>query len=436
MKRTAALTLAVVVVAIAIAAFLLLQRGQPVALPPPSAGAPAPAQPAAEQAEQRVRGEYLARVGDCIACHTVRGGEQYAGGFEIPTPFGVLYTPNITSDPETGIGKWTADDFWRALHEGRARDGSLLYPAFPYTNYTKVTRADSDAMYAFFQTVKPVRRPNRPHEMRFPFNKRELLAGWRTLYFKPGVYKDDPQQTKEWNRGAYLVEGLGHCNACHASRNILGAVAQQDDYSGGLIPVQNWYAPSLTSSRETGLGDWEIAEIVDLLRTGVSARGAVFGPMAAVVYHSLQELTVGDLTAMAIYLKSQSETRAPAPVAVRTGDKKHAAVMKQGAAVYEKHCVACHRAKGEGVPRIYPPLANNQAITMANPVNAVRIVLNGGFPPSTEGNPRPYGMPPFAQDLNDDEIAAVVTYIRQAWGNQAPPVGPAEVGGARGVPVD
>jgi mono/diheme cytochrome c family protein len=398
-----------------------------------------PAAPAATNEakfETITRGKYLAAAGDCYACHTVRGGEAYAGGLEMPTPFGRLYTPNITPDPETGIGKWSADDFWRAMHEGKSKDGSFLYPGMPFNNYTLVTREDSDAIYAYFMSLKPVQQKNRPHEMGFPYNQRELLAGWRTLYFKQGVYKDDPKQSKEWNRGAYLVDGLGHCNACHATRNMLGAVTK-DDISGGLIPLQNWYAPSLTSSRETGLGDWEIKEIVDLLRTGVSARGAVFGPMAAVVQHSLQELSLSDLTAMATYLKAQSEKKAATPL-LHTGPPEGltAAMMKTGAQVYKDRCASCHQDDGRGVPRIYPPLANNEAIAMRNPVNAIRIVLNGGFPPSTEGNPRPYGMPPFYQDLNDEQVAAVVTYIRQSWGNSAPPTWPVEVERSRSVPVD
>ena len=333
---------------------------------------PAAAQPAAKADPQReliARGEYLAAAGDCNACHTIRGGKPFAGGLPMPTPFGVLYTPNITPDKETGIGAWSADEFWRAMHEGRSRDGSFLYPAFPYTNYTKVTRADSDAIYAYIMSLAPVQQKSRPHEMGFPYNQRKLMAGWRALYFKPGEFKDDPNQSAEWNRGAYLVEGLGHCNACHATRNALGAITEDDDYSGGLIPVQNWYAPSLTSSRETGLGDWELPEIVELLRTGVSERSAVFGPMADVVKHSLQELSLADLKAMAAYLKAQSEKKVSA-LLLKSGpsDEQTAAMMKSGAKVYKDACESCHQPQGEGVPRVYPPLANNPAITMGNPV--------------------------------------------------------------------
>ena len=292
-------------------------------------------------------------------------------------------------------------------------------------------------MYAYFMALPAVRQPNRAHEMRFPYDKRNLLAGWRALYFREGVYQDDPKQSREWNRGAYLVEGLGHCNACHAARNTWGAVKQDEPTAGGLIPILNWYAPSLTSNRETGLGDWEVAEVVELLKTGVSPRGAVFGPMAEVVHDSLQHLTEADLAAMAAYLKSQREADAADDDArIRVTRQQSEQLMKQGRRVYEKSCSGCHRADGKGVLRIYPPLANNEAILMRNPVNAIRMVLNGGFPPSTHGNRRPYGMPPFAHTLNDNDVAAAVTYVRRSWGNGASTVSPLEVATARGVPLD
>ena len=189
-------------------------------------------------AEQIQRGAYLARAGDCMACHTARGGAEYAGGRLIATPFGDFFSPNITSDPDTGLGRWSADEFWRALHNGKSKDGSFLYPAFPYPNYTKITRADADAMYAYFQTVPAVPQQNRPHTLRFPYNQRPLLAVWRALYFRPGVYQPDTGQSVDWNRGAYLVQGLGHCNACHADRNALGATSNSASLAGGLIPIR------------------------------------------------------------------------------------------------------------------------------------------------------------------------------------------------------
>ncbi|MFC3107603.1 c-type cytochrome [Undibacterium arcticum] len=384
-------------------------------------------QPASYPAEQVTRGAYLARAGDCMACHTARGQAAYAGGLALPTPFGKVITPNITPDAETGIGSWSADDFWRALHNGKSKDGSLLYPAFPYTNYTKVTRADADAMYAYFKTVPPVRRQNQAHQLRFPYNHRILLVGWRMLYFRPGVYQPRAAQSAEWNRGAYLVQGLGHCSACHSDRNALGAVSSKADLGGGLIPTMNWFAPSLTSDSETGLGTWAPQEIASLLKTGVSNRGTVFGPMAEVVAQSLQHLSDSDIDAMSGYLKASSAK-------VLTPDVE--AALKLGAKLYQTHCAACHQTGGEGAPPIYPPLAGNRAITMPSAVNPIRMVLNGGFPPGTSANPRPYGMPPFGPALNDTEVAALVTYIRNSWGNQAGAVSAHEVNQFRGAPLD
>jgi mono/diheme cytochrome c family protein len=383
------------------------------------------------------RGEYLARAGDCVACHTARGGEPYAGGLIMATPFGTLYTPNITPDRDTGIGAWSADDFWRALHDGRSRDGSLLYPAFPYPNYTRVTRADVEAIFAYLKTVKAVRKRNRPHEMGFPYNQRKLLVGWRALYFDPGEFVPRPGESAEWNRGAYLVQGLGHCDACHTGRNMLGATRKGDAFAGGVMPVQEWYAPSLTSSRESGLGQWDIDDVAALLQTGVSKRGAVYGPMAQVVHDSLQYLTDSDVRAMAVYLKSLVPQGGSAePAQVRPTEQQSKALYELGSKIYERHCVECHKADGTGSPPAYPPLANNQSIAMEFAANPIRMVMFGGYPPSTKANPRPYGMPPFAQTLSDQEVAAVVTYIRQSWGKRAAAVSSADVARYRSVPLE
>ncbi len=401
-----------------------------------------PAVETAPVANARVpNGEYLARAGDCIACHTARGGAPFAGGLVIQTPFGRMVTPNITPEPATGIGTWTADDFFRAMHEGRSKDGTPLYPAFPYPSYTRVTRADSDAIFAYLRTVPPVVQKNRPHALEFPYDQRALLLAWRALYFKPGAFAPDPARSPEWNRGAYLVQGLGHCDACHSRRNFLGAIARDDALGGGLIARQDWYAPPLTSARlsahEMGLGQWDIGEIADLLRTGVSARGAVFGPMAQVVHDSLQHLSDADTRAMAVYLKSLAEGGAvERPSSSRMTDAQLRASHDAGGAIYDRQCKTCHGSNGRGVPPMYPPLAGNQAIATNSPVNAVRIVLFGGFPPSTAGNPRPFGMPPFAYALSDQEVADVVTYMRRSWGNRAPPVTAADVARYRSVPVD
>ncbi len=269
------------------------------------------AQPATDSAAVIAKGEYLARAGDCIACHTAREGKTFAGGLAMKTPFGTLYTSNITPDPQTGIGTWTSDQFYQMMHNGRFPDGGLVYPAMPFASYTKVTRADSDAIYAYLRSIPPVKQLNRPHDLRFPYSNRSLIIGWRTLFFREGEYKPDTTKSADWNRGAYLVEGLGHCGMCHTAINALGGSSDLQAFEGGLIPMQNWYAPSLTSNKEAGLGDWSIEEITDYLRTGVSRRGAVYGPMAEVVYNSLQYLNDDDVRAMAVYLKSLAQGTSP-----------------------------------------------------------------------------------------------------------------------------
>ena len=376
------------------------------------------------------QGEYLARAGDCVACHAAPGGKLFAGGRAMPTPFGDLFVPNITPDDETGIGLWTAADFYRMMHTGLSRDGSLLYPAMPFASYTKVTREDSDRIFAYLQSVPPVRQKNRPHELRFPYNQRDLLLGWRALYLVEGEYRNDPSQTEQWNRGAYLVQGLGHCTLCHTAINALGGSSESKAFEGGMIPNQNWYAPSLTSNREAGLGDWSIQDIADLLQTGISHRGTVYGPMAEVVYNSLQYLSDEDATAMAVYLKGLAPRDSSPPIS-DSARLVAPRVMETGRHVYTKQCALCHGDEGKGRPPTYPPLAGNRSIVMSSPVNAIRMVLNGGYPPGTAKNPRPHGMPPFAQVLGDDDVAAVLTYIRVAWGNTGTPVSPTQANALR-----
>jgi mono/diheme cytochrome c family protein len=392
-----------------------------------------PAEPDSSLIEQ---GEYLARAGDCIACHTAPEGKLFAGGLTMPTPFGALYTSNITPDRETGIGNWTADQFYAMMHTGRFPDGGLLYPAMPFGSYTKVTRQDSDAIFAYLRTIPSERQTNRPHDLRFPFNNRALILGWRTLFLKEGEYRADPEQSVEWNRGAYLVEGLGHCGMCHTAINALGGSSESEAFQGGMIPMQNWYAPSLTSDKEAGLGDWSLKDITDLLKTGVSARGAVYGPMAEVVYNSLQYLTDADIQAMAIYLKSLAQGRPPAAATSNVPGSESSLLLTLGKSIYDNQCAVCHGSEGRGKPPHYPPLADNQSIQMESAVNPIRMVLNGGYPPGTWGNRMPYGMPPFAQSLSDNEVAAVVSYIRTAWGNRGAPVNARDANSLRSAPLD
>ena len=390
-------------------------------------------------AVQVARGAYLARAGNCMGCHTATGAPAYAGGRGVPTPFGTIYAPNLTPDVATGLGAWTAAEFWRALHHGRSRDGHLLYPAFPYPNYTLVTRADSDALHAFLRSLPAVVQANKAHDLSFPFNQPAALAVWRALYFRAAEFAPQAERSAEWNRGAYLVEGLGHCNACHASRNALGATQNPLDLAGGLIPVQNWYAPSLASAAEAGVADWDVQDIVALLKTGIAAPNgqhvAVAGPMSEVVSGATQHLSEPDLQAIAHFLKvlpqidpvSWVSASAAAALDSAGASDQPALDASAGGKLYAQHCAQCHGATGAGVAGIYPALAGARAVTMRTPANLVHLVIEGGFAPATAGNPRPFGMPPYATVLNDADVAHVLSFIRASWGNRSDPVTALEV---------
>ncbi|WP_028601312.1 c-type cytochrome [Ottowia thiooxydans] len=368
----------------------------------------------------RERGAYLARAGNCMACHTTRASAPWAGGRTIATPFGTLYSSNLTPDPDTGIGQWNAAAFWRALHNGRSRDGRLLYPAFPYTHTTQLVRADSDALYTFLKSLPPVRSAVPDHQLSWPFGTQAALAVWRALYFQPGSYREEQARGEQWNRGAYLVRGVAHCSACHTPRDGL-AGADWQDFSGGLIPAQGWYAPSLVSDREAGVGKWPVEDIVQLLRTGYARGASTSGPMAEVVSQSTQYLSSEDLTAMAIYLKSLPQTNADSPqpgLANRQSSSRTIAGQK----IYDERCASCHGSQGEGIAGAYPPLAGNRAVTLPRTENLLQMLLYGGFGASTSGHPRPFGMPPFVLSMSDAEMASVLSYIRNSWGNQAPEV--------------
>jgi len=386
---------------------------------------PLPEQPQAFDAtpQQVERGRYLALAGNCAGCHTTRGGQPYAGGLPLETPFGTIYSSNLTSDPETGIGSWSSAHFWRAMHNGRSKDGRLLYPAFPYPNFTKVTREDSDAIYAYLRTVAPAPAPNLAHRLRFPYDTQAALAVWRALSFKPEPFVANAGKPAEWNRGAYLVDGLGHCIACHGARNSLGATETKLGLSGGLIAVENWYAPSLTDKRQAGVAGWPTADVVALLKTGTAPGGSVMGPMADVVFRSTQHLSEADLAAMAGYLKDLPDVpKADEPARPSAPIRRDAGTMARGGKIYDQRCAYCHGDQGQGAAGAYPPLAGNRAVNMSPPTNLIQVVSHGGFLPSTAGNPRPYGMPPFGQVLDAAEVAAVLTYIRGSWGNDSAPV--------------
>ncbi len=387
------------------------------------------------------RGRYLAVLGNCQDCHTQRGGQPFAGGRGIATPFGTIFSSNLTPSLN-GLAAWSADDFWRALHHGQSRDGHWLYPVFPFANTTNIARVDSNALYAYLHSLAPQTNVVPAHQLSWPVNSQLALKLWRALYFREGDATAlavaqggvSPSRSTEVVRGAYLVRGLAHCGACHAPRNAMGASENLHALAGGLIPVQNWYAPSLTDPSEAGLQDWSIDDIVALFQTGRARNAMVTGPMAEVVQYSTQRWTRDDLRAMAAYLKQLPRTGLPRAAAVEMPGVPGNA---NGAQLYKKNCAECHGEEGQGARTAdggyaYPALAGNRMVTAASPVNLVQIVMNGGFAPATAGHPRPFGMPPFVLSLNDSQIASILTYVRSQWGNRAPLVSELDVLRLRG----
>ena len=363
------------------------------------------------------RGRYLTQAGDCAACHTAQDGQPFAGGRAVPTPFGTIYSTNITPDGPTGIGNWTSDDFYRAMHEGIAPGGKNLYPAFPYPWYTKLSRADVDAIRSYLATLKPVRQQNRPPELPWPFSVREVMKGWNALYFKPGTYQSNPQKSAQWNLGAYLVEGLGHCGACHSPKNFAGTPNQSKAFQGGY--GEHWYATSLGGDLHDGLGEWTTDDIVSYLKTGANRRAAAFGPMAEVVHDSTQYLNDDDLHAIAMYLKDlppheKAPANAPSTQNASNDDKKRIA---SGRGVYIDDCAGCHMENGEGIAGVFPPLKGNNVVQSKDPETVVHIILSGQKTAVTHENPTGLAMPAFDWKLSDDQIADLVTYLRSAWGN-------------------
>lgn len=366
-----------------------------------------------EQAALAEKGRYLAIAGDCAACHTRNGGEEYAGGRGLETPFGIIYSPNVTSDKQTGLGDWTLADFERALHHGQDDAGDNLYPAFSYPYYAKVSKDDVAALWAYFKTIPAVNYEAPKNELGFPFNIRLLLKGWNLLHFRGGEFKPDPMQSAEWNRGAYLVEGLGHCGACHTPKNMMGGDRNGQRLKGGVL--EGWFASDLTGDEKTGLAAWSEQDIVDFLQTGGNMYTSAYGSMAEVVRLSTSQMTPEDLQAIAVYLKSQPGEKAPP-----AGPKPDEKIMAHGQEVYEAGCTDCHLEDGTGIPTLYPPLAGNPNVNANDPSSIIQITLDGS---GHEDNPSPYGegMAAFPQ-LSDKDVADMATYIRNSWGNSAPAV--------------
>jgi mono/diheme cytochrome c family protein len=368
------------------------------------------------------RGRYLTIAGDCAGCHDEPGGAHpFAGGMAIETPFGNVTASNITPDTDDGIGLWTDDEFIRAVTQGIRRDGAHLYPAMPYPYYTKVSRDDVLAIRAYLSTVLAARHKAGGDDLPFPLDVRAGMAAWNNVNFTPGAFKPDPKQSAEWNRGAYLVEGLGHCGACHTPKGPAGGDKTSEALQGG--DLQGWFAPEITNATPRGLGAWPVGEVVEYLKTGHNRITAATGPMAEVVTRSTSRMTDGDLQAIATYLKSLKGGGNETPKPVAASDK----AMKQGEAIFGDECAACHTGHGTGSPRLFPSLAGSASVQSTDPTSLVRIVLAGTRSVGTPKAPTSPAMPGFGWLLNDGQAAAVLTYIRNSWGNAAPAVDSGQV---------
>jgi mono/diheme cytochrome c family protein len=370
-------------------------------------------------------GRYMAIAGDCTACHTAKGGQPFAGGGALETPFGILLSPNITPDVATGIGGWTDDQFVDAVRNGIGHGGIHLYPAMPYTYYTKLTRDDVIAIRAYLDTVQPVRNLVQANQLPFPFNQRETMVGWNALYFTPGEFKPDPGKSAEWNRGAYLVEGAEHCGLCHTPKNAMGGDENSQAMQGSAL--QSWYAPNTTGNRRVGIGDWTVDDIALYLKTGRNRYDIASGPMADMVTHSTSHLTDADLRAIAVYLKDLPPGGGVLPQPVAAQDP----AMQRGEAIYNERCAACHTVAGEGIVGLFPRLNGAPLAQQSQATSLIRVVLEGSRAVATDSAPTGPAMPSFAWQLSDADVAAVVTYIRNAWGNAAPAVSASEVANMR-----
>jgi mono/diheme cytochrome c family protein len=385
------------------------------------AAPPAHAQPAAVPVD---KGEYLARAGDCVACHSVPGGKAFAGGLKMGTPLGAIYSTNITPDKETGIGDYSFEDFDRALRSGVARDGHRLYPAMPYPSYAKITDDDLHALYDFFMMkVPPVKQPNKPSEIPGYLTFRWPLAIWNLLFTEGGAYVASPAHDAAWNRGAYLVEGLGHCGACHTPRGWAFQEKALDEGRSSYLQgaeLDAWSAPTLRQDVRTGLGGWSVPDIAAFLKTGHNAKGVAFGSMLDVVNNSTPYLSDDDLNAMATYLKSLpplAAQTAPSYDESTTKELLSGSAKQPGATLYLGHCVSCHGADGKGQGVYIPPLAGNPVLLDPNPNSLINLVLNGSQTIVVKGTPDSYRMPQYRVQLSDGEIADVLTFVRGAWGN-------------------
>jgi mono/diheme cytochrome c family protein len=383
--------------------------------------------PMDQQAFDRIeRGRYLTLLADCAACHDDDKNQRpFAGGRPIETPFGIVAAPNITPDRDTGIGAWSDAQFDAALRAGKLPDGACLYPAMPYPYYARMSREDVLAIRAYLNTVEPVNHAVVPNQLPFPFNIRAGMRVWDALYFSPGEFKPQPNQSAAWNRGAYLVEGPGHCGACHTPKTSLGG-----DKSDRLLQgysIQGWFAPNITNDQRHGLANWSVSDIVEYLKTGHNRFAGASGPMGEEVSDSSSRMRREDLEAIATYLKDQ-RGQADSAKPLSANDP----MMAAGSAIYQDLCSACHKADGSGVPHLIPDLAATASVASREPTTLIRVVLRGAQSVATQDEPTGPAMPAFGWQLTDAQVAAVTTYVSNAWNHAAPAVSENQVRAARG----
>ncbi|MBB3211644.1 mono/diheme cytochrome c family protein [Herbaspirillum sp. Sphag1AN] len=369
------------------------------------------------------RGKYLAQAADCIACHSVQGGKDFAGGLRMATPFGVIVSSNITPDKEHGIGSWSEEEFIRAIKQGVAPHGKLLYPAMPYNLYAVISDQDIKDIFAYLKSIPPVPEAAPPTQLPFPFNIRQLMFGWNLLFFNPSPFKPDSAKSVQWNRGAYLVDGVGHCAACHSGKNLLGA---NNDYLLGN-DLEGWHAPELSGNTYLGIGSWNVQETVNYLHNGGNRSSVAAGSMGEVVSNSTQYLNQDDLKAIAVYLKSLPGSGQTAPAPLAQTDQ----TMLLGHQLFQVNCAACHASNGQGVDAMVASLANSPGAQAPGANNLIRAILLGGRGAATQTNPTSAQMPAFAWKLSDVDAAAIATYVRNTWGNAASAVSDKDVASLR-----
>jgi mono/diheme cytochrome c family protein len=377
------------------------------------------------------RGAYLVAAGNCTSCHTAENGAPFAGGVAFETDFGTIFSTNITPDAETGIGGWSLEEFTVAMRRGERPGGEHLYPVFPYTSYTKVSDEDIAAIHAYLKTVPAVRATAPANDLSFPYNQRWALGLWKSLFFDEGRFEGQPSQSEQWNRGAYLVEGLGHCGECHTPRNFLGALDTELAFTGssylqridGKLSV--WSAPNLTGAK-TGLAMWSHEDIAGLLKLGFSERAGVFGPMNEVVVNSTRHLSAEDVNAMTTYLKSLPAREMEGDAAADDD------VLRAGSLQYDIHCGTCHLPTGDGSAETGPPLVGSPVVLDRDPSSLINITLYGAQLPETAPSKAWQGrgwkrMEAYAGKLSDEQAAALLSYVRNAWGHEAGAVSPEQI---------